>query len=112
MSQGANRWRRFADWDERPLRLDNFAAEDPANGFAAFSSPADPKPAVAVKAGEVVMMDGIAAADFDMIDLFIARYHLTRQSPKRPWRSRPKNWLACWSIRRCRVSTWCAWRTA
>ena len=25
---GANRWRRFADWDERPLRLDRFAVED------------------------------------------------------------------------------------
>ena len=23
-----NRWRRFADWDERPLRLDKFAVED------------------------------------------------------------------------------------
>ena len=26
---GANRWRRFSDWDERPLRLDKFAVEDP-----------------------------------------------------------------------------------
>ncbi len=76
MTAGSNRWRRFADWDERPLRLDNFAVEDPANGFAAFSSPQDPKPAVAVEAGRVVMMDGVAEADFDMIDLFIARHHL------------------------------------
>ena len=29
-----NRWRRFADWDERPLRLDKFAVEDAAAGFA------------------------------------------------------------------------------
>ena len=35
---GANRWQRFADWDERPLRLDKFAVEDPDNGFAAFAS--------------------------------------------------------------------------
>ncbi len=76
MSTGSNRWRRFADWDERPLRLDNFAVEDAANGFAAFSSPQDPKPAVAVAEGRVIMMDGVPEADFDMIDLFIARYHL------------------------------------
>ena len=24
----ANRWKRFSDWDERPLRLDKFAIED------------------------------------------------------------------------------------
>ena len=40
MTPKLNRWKRFADWDERPLRLDKFAAEDPANGFSAFSSPA------------------------------------------------------------------------
>ncbi|MSP82702.1 MAG: propanediol/glycerol family dehydratase large subunit [Alphaproteobacteria bacterium] len=73
---GANRWRRFQDWDERPLRLDRFAAEDPDNGFAAFSSPHDPKPGVTVAGGRIASMDGIAAADFDMIDLFIARHHL------------------------------------
>ena len=39
MTPKLNRWKRFADWDERPLRLDKFAAEDPANGFSAFSSP-------------------------------------------------------------------------
>ena len=76
MAQGSNRWRRFADWDERPLRLDNFAVEDADNGFAAFSSPHDPKPAVGVGGSRITMMDGVAEADFDMIDLFIARYHL------------------------------------
>ena len=73
---GANRWRRFSDWDERPLRLDKFAVEDPENGFAAFSSPRDPKPGIMVEGGRVVGMDGVAAVDFDMIDLFIARYHI------------------------------------
>jgi propanediol dehydratase large subunit len=72
----ANRWRRFADWDERPLRLDKFAVEDAENGFSAFRSPHDPKPGVRVEGGRVVEMDGVAAADFDMIDLFIARYHI------------------------------------
>ncbi|HVX35759.1 MAG TPA: propanediol/glycerol family dehydratase large subunit [Hyphomicrobium sp.] len=72
----ANRWKRFSDWDERPLRLDQFAVEDAANGFAAFKSPHDPKPGLSLGAGRVESMDGIPARDFDMIDVFIARYHL------------------------------------
>ena len=54
---GANRWRRFADWDERPLRLDRFAVEDAENGFAAFKSPNDPKPGLEMKNGRVVSLD-------------------------------------------------------
>lgn len=73
---GANRWRRFDDWDERPLRLDNFAVEDAENGFAAFSSPHDPRPGLVIEAGRVVSMDGIAEAEFDIVDLFIARHHI------------------------------------
>ncbi|MCP4381060.1 MAG: propanediol/glycerol family dehydratase large subunit [Hyphomicrobiales bacterium] len=72
----ANRWRRFSDWDDRPLRLDRFAAEDPTNGFAAFSSPADPKPGFKIENGRVVELDGVGEADFDMIDIFIAQYHI------------------------------------
>ena len=30
----ANRWKRSSDWDERPLRVDKFAVEDPENRFA------------------------------------------------------------------------------
>ena len=71
-----NRWQRFSDWDARPLRLDNFAREDAANGFAAFNSPADPKPGVAIAGGQIESMDGVLARDFDIIDLFIARHHL------------------------------------
>ena len=73
---GANRWRRFDDWDERPLRLDNFAVEDPDNGFAAFVSPHDPRPGLSIADGRVVSMDGIPEAEFDIVDLFIARHHL------------------------------------
>ncbi|MGF7159075.1 propanediol dehydratase large subunit [Rhodoligotrophos appendicifer] len=76
MVQGSNRWRRFAEWDERPLRLDKFAAEDAASGFSAFSSPSDPKPSVGIVEGQVSSLDGVPAADFDMIDLFIAKYHI------------------------------------
>ncbi|MFO1172532.1 MAG: propanediol/glycerol family dehydratase large subunit [Hyphomicrobiaceae bacterium] len=72
----ANRWQRFADWDERPLRQDCFSAEDPLNGFAAFKSPKDPAPGLVIEGGRIASMDGVAAQDFDMIDTFIARYHL------------------------------------
>ena len=72
----ANRWKRFSDWDERPLRLDKFAAEDANHGFAAFNSPHDPAPALVLGTGGVAVMDGCPAADFDMIDAFIARYHI------------------------------------
>jgi propanediol dehydratase large subunit len=71
-----NRWKRYADWDERPLRLDKFAVEDPANGFSAFSSPADPKPGIGISAGRVISIDGVLERDFDMIDRFIARHHI------------------------------------
>lgn len=71
-----NRWRRFAEWDDRPLRLDKFAAEDPANGFSAFKSPADPKPGFTTASGKIASMDGVLAHDFDMIDAFIATHHL------------------------------------
>ena len=74
----ANRWKRFSEWDERPLRLDKFAAEDADNGFAAFKSPHDPMPGLHVAAGGVASMDGIAANDFDMIDWFIAHYHIDK----------------------------------
>jgi len=71
-----NRWRRFSQWDERPLRLDNFAVDDPENGFSAMSGADDPQPGIEVRDGRIVVMDGVAVADFDMIDMFIARHHL------------------------------------
>ncbi len=71
-----NRWQRFAEWDERPLRLDKFAVEDPANGFAAFKGAADPAPSLTIENGRVTVLDGTAEADFDMIDTFVARHHI------------------------------------
>ncbi|MEQ9487924.1 MAG: propanediol/glycerol family dehydratase large subunit [Alphaproteobacteria bacterium] len=73
---GANRWRRFDDWDKRPLRKDQFAVEDPENGFAAFNGAADPKPGLDLTDGKITAMDGVASEDFDMIDAFVADYHL------------------------------------
>ena len=78
-THNANRWRRFDDWDERLLRLDQFAAEDPENGFSAFSGAADPKPGLTISDGKVASMDGVPERDFDMIDAFIASYHIDLQ---------------------------------
>src|SRR4029453_6758713 len=66
----------FSGWDECPLSLDKFAVEDAENGFACFASRHDPKPGLTVAAGRVETMDGTGALDFDMIDVFIARYHI------------------------------------
>ena len=72
----SNRWRRFAEWEERPLNYDRFAAEDAEHGFTVFSSPFDPRPAIEIDGGRLLSMDGRQAADFDIIDMFIARHHL------------------------------------
>jgi propanediol dehydratase large subunit len=76
MNDTPNRWKRFADWDERPLRLDRFAVENWKDGFAAFTSPADPKPGAEIRSGRIASLDGVLEHDFDMIDRFIATYHL------------------------------------
>jgi propanediol dehydratase large subunit len=58
------------------LRLDKFAVDDPENGFSAMSGACDPKSGVKVLDGRIVVMDGVSEADFDMIDMFIARHHV------------------------------------
>ena len=85
-----NRWRRFQEWDKRPLRLDRFAAENPEAGFAVFSSPYDPRPGVAVKGGKIVSMDGKAEADFDILDAFIAKHHLDPEVVEEAMAMEPK----------------------
>lgn len=72
----SNRWRRFGEWDARPLRQDLFAAENPEAGFSVFHSPYDPAPGLAIEGGRVTAMDGKAAGDFDIIDAFIAAHHI------------------------------------
>ena len=75
-SSTPNRWKRYDHWDERPLAQDRFAVEDAEHGFCAMGSPWDPVPSLVVEAGRVTMMDGKPAADFDMIDSFIASHHI------------------------------------
>lgn len=81
-SPPSNRWRRFTEWEERPLQLDRFAVEDVENGFAVFASPHDAKPSIEIVDGRLVSMDGRKVADFDIIDMFIARHHLDLEVAK------------------------------
>ncbi|MEX2649053.1 MAG: propanediol/glycerol family dehydratase large subunit [Alphaproteobacteria bacterium] len=76
MTKHPNRWRRYDVWDERGIAQDRFAALDPEYGFAALRSPYDPAPSLVIEAGRVVLLDGVAEPDFDMIDTFIARHHI------------------------------------
>ena len=75
MANSQNQWARYDLWDERHLSLDRFAVEDPENGFCASGSPHDPKPSLVIKDGRIIEMDGVPAAEFDMIDEFIARHY-------------------------------------
>ncbi len=71
----AARWARYDLWDERQLARDRFAVDDPEHGFCAADSPHDPRPSLVIEDGRVVELDGVRAADFDMIDEFIALHY-------------------------------------
>ena len=68
------RSKRIEVLDKRPVNLDGFINEWPEMGFAAMSSPYDPKPSIKIENGKVVELDGKVRADFDFIDQFIADY--------------------------------------
>nr|MDT0522580.1 propanediol/glycerol family dehydratase large subunit [Streptomyces sp. DSM 41633] len=62
--------------DAKPVNLDGFSVTNPDLGLVAMRSPHDPEPSLVLRDGQVIEMDGKAAADFDVIDEFIARYGL------------------------------------
>ncbi len=68
------RSKRIEVLDKRPVNLDGFINEWPEMGFAAMSSPYDPKPSVKIEQGRIVELDGKKREDFDFIDQFIADY--------------------------------------
>jgi propanediol dehydratase large subunit len=88
-----NRWRRLDRWDERPLRQDRFAVEDPEHGFCAAASPHDPQASLIVADGTVAEMDGCPAAEFDMIDRFIAAHHVDLAVAEEAM-AKPASWYA------------------
>ncbi|CAB4868065.1 unannotated protein [freshwater metagenome] len=67
---------RFRFMDEQRVNLDGFAREDPQLGLVAFNSPSDPTPSLVIEGGVVIEMDSKPAADFDIVDAFIATHAL------------------------------------
>ena len=68
------RQKRFEELEKRPIHQDTFVKEWPEEGFVAMMGPNDPKPSVKVEDGKIVEMDGKKLEDFDLIDLYIAKY--------------------------------------
>ena len=70
------RSKRFAALAERPINKDSFVHEWPEVGLIVTDSPFDPAPSLRIEGGRVVEMDGVARADMDLIDRFIADHAL------------------------------------
>ncbi|MBR5579615.1 MAG: propanediol dehydratase, partial [Lachnospiraceae bacterium] len=68
------RSKRMETLDKRPVNLDGYMEEWPEMGFAAMSSPYDPKPSIVIADGKIVELDGKKREEFDFIDQFIADY--------------------------------------
>ena len=66
---------RFAGLDARPVNLDGFSQEDHDAGLVAFESVHDPKSSIEMDdEGRVVLLDGVPAGGFDIIDAYIAAH--------------------------------------
>ncbi|MBS1887612.1 MAG: propanediol/glycerol family dehydratase large subunit [Actinobacteria bacterium] len=65
---------RFAALDAAAVNQDGFLREEHAAGLVTMSSPADPEPSLRVEDGVVVELDGRPAAEFDVIDEFLAAH--------------------------------------
>jgi propanediol dehydratase large subunit len=76
MSEITREWRRTQLLADRAVNQDGVLAEDPALGLIAFDSPNDPEPAVRVRDGRVVHLDGRDEGDFDLIDRYVAAHGL------------------------------------
>jgi propanediol dehydratase large subunit len=70
----ARRSERFASRERRALRREVLISPYPELGLVAMDGPNDPEPGLEVEDGRVAAMDGRLAADFDVIDRFVARY--------------------------------------
>jgi propanediol dehydratase large subunit len=62
--------------DAQRVNLDGFAREEPGLGLIALRSPHDPEPGLVISGGRVAELDGVAEADFDAIDAYIASHGL------------------------------------
>ena len=67
---------RFASRAEKELRRELLVSPAPELGLVAMDGPNDPAPELVVRDGRVVRLDGKDAADFDVIDRFVAAHGL------------------------------------
>ena len=65
---------RFRSREQRELRRELLIEPYPELGLVALDGPADPEPSLVIEDGRVLEIDGCPQADFDVIDLFLARY--------------------------------------
>jgi len=70
--------KRFQVLAEKPVNRHSYLKDWPEKGLTAYQGTKDPKPSIKIENGVVVEMDGIARADFDMIDQFIADYYIDK----------------------------------
>ena len=68
--------KRFQALAAKPVNRHSYLKDWPEKGLTAYQGTKDPKPSIKIENGVVVEMDGIARADFDMIDQFIADYYM------------------------------------
>lgn len=70
------RSRRFQKLAERDVNKETYVTPWPEAGLTVTDSPYDPAPSLTLADGSVVEMDGKPAADFDVLDVFIAAHGL------------------------------------
>lgn len=67
---------RFASRAQKELRRELLVSPLPELGLVTAGGPSDPEPELVLEQGAVVRMDGRAAAEFDVIDRFLAAHGL------------------------------------
>ena len=67
---------RFDSRAEKELRRELLVSPAPDLGLVAMDGPNDPEPELVVRDGAVVRLDGKDAADFDVVDRFVAAHGL------------------------------------
>jgi propanediol dehydratase large subunit len=72
MTDNGHASRRFAVLAGRDINKETYVTPWPEAGLTVTDSPYDPAPGLTLRDGRVVELDGVAEADFDALDLFIA----------------------------------------
>lgn len=77
------RQKRFEELEKRPIHEDGFIKEWPDEGLVAMMGPNDPKPSIKIENGVVTELNGKKRADFDLIDLYIAKYGIKLENAEK-----------------------------